>query len=60
MTCHNCGSHKFDKGKSLLTGSVPAEIAHLVPIIVQCQDCKSTFSTASANLTTAEHFEREG
>jgi hypothetical protein len=41
--CPYCGSKNFDDPKPV-AGFVPPEIAHLVPHVVQCQDCEATFS----------------
>lgn len=41
--CPYCKSSNFDDPKPVAE-FVPEEIRHLVPHVVQCQDCEATFS----------------
>jgi hypothetical protein len=43
MDCPYCGSTEFDDPKSVAE-FVPQEFLHLVPHVVQCQNCEATFS----------------
>ena len=46
LPCPYCGKHEFTICPSILTGQIPAEIAHLVFKNVMCGHCQSTFAEA--------------
>ena len=46
LPCPYCGKHEFTICPSILTGQIPAEIAHLVFKSVMCEVCQATFAEA--------------
>ena len=46
LPCPYCGKHEFTICPSILTGQIPANVAHLVFKNVMCQACQATFAEA--------------